>query len=208
MLPFSEILIFALAAFILVISPGPNMIYLISRSVCQGKKAGFISLLGVVCGFLFHILLLAFGLSAILFAIPFVFLTLKYLGIAYLLWLAWNAVKPGSKSVFDTRNLPDDAPFTLFQMGFLTNVLNPKVAVFYASLFPQFIEPELGGVFGQTLQLGLVQMGVSFSVNFLIVMTAGQVAGFLATHPTWVTIQKWFMGGVLVALAAKLSLDK
>lgn len=209
MIPLNELLIFALAALVLVISPGPNMIYLISRSITQGRKAGLISLIGVVAGFLFHIIMVSFGLTAILFAVPFAYTVLKTLGVAYLLYLAWQAIKPGSKGVFETRkDLPEDSPGKLFRMGFFTNVLNPKVAVFYLSLFPQFIKPEYGNVLIQSLLLGITQMMISFTVNFLIVLSAARMAGWFARKPQWIRVQKWFMASVLTALAAKMALDK
>lgn len=209
MIPFNELILFALAALVLVISPGPNMIYLISRSITQGRQAGLISLAGVLSGFFFHIVLVAFGLTAILFTIPFAYSILKFMGVGYLLYLAWQAVKPGSKGVFETRkDLPDDKPARLFSMGFLTNVLNPKVAVFYLSFFPQFIKPAYGSVFTQNLQLGITQMVVSFTVNFIIVLSAAKVAVWFARKPQWVKIQKWFMASVLTALAARMALDK
>lgn len=202
-------MLFALAALVLVISPGPNMIYLISRSITQGRKAGLISLAGVVCGFLFHIILVSFGLTAILFAVPFAYTVLKALGVIYLLYLAWQAVKPGSKGLFETRkDLAADGTRKLFRMGFFTNVLNPKVAVFYLSFFPQFIKPANGSVLLQSLELGVTQMLISFTVNFLIVLSAARVAAQFARKPQWVRIQKWFMASVLTALAAKMALDK
>jgi len=137
MIPFHELLLFALAALVLGISPGPNMIYLISRSITQGKQAGIISLLGVICGFLVHIVMVSFGLTALLFAVPIAYDLLKISGVIYLLYLAYQAIKPNGKSLFETReDLPHDKPGRLFIIGFLTNVLNPKVAVFYLSFFP------------------------------------------------------------------------
>ncbi|MBO9565884.1 MAG: LysE family translocator [Niastella sp.] len=209
MIPLNELLMFALAALVLVISPGPNMIYLISRSITQGRTAGLISLAGVICGFLFHIIMVSFGLTAILFAVPFAYTVLKTLGVLYLLYLAWQAVKPGSKGIFEAKkDLPVDGPTKLFRMGFLTNVLNPKVAIFYLSFFPQFIRPSYGSVLTQSLMLGVTQMLVSFTVNFIIVLSAARVAVWFAHKPQWVRIQKWFMASVLTALAAKMALDK
>jgi threonine/homoserine/homoserine lactone efflux protein len=209
MIPLNELLMFALAALVLVISPGPNMIYLISRSITQGRTAGLISLAGVICGFLFHIIMVSFGLTAILFAVPFAYTVLKTLGVLYLLYLAWQAVKPGSKGIFEAKkDLPVDGPAKLFRMGFLTNVLNPKVAVFYLSFFPQFIRPAYGSVFTQSLMLGVTQMLISFTVNFIIVLSAARVAVWFAQKPQWVRIQKWFMASVLTALAARMALDK
>jgi threonine/homoserine/homoserine lactone efflux protein len=173
MIPFNDILLFALAALVLVVSPGPNMIYLISRTITQGKNAGLISLIGVICGFLFHIIMVSFGLTAVLFAVPFAYTLLKTMGVFYLLYLAYQAIKPNSKNIFDTKtDLPNDKPRKLFIIGFLTNVLNPKVALFYLSFFPQFIKPEYGSIMIQSLQLGATQVFVSFSINFIIVLTS------------------------------------
>ena len=209
MIPLSDLLLFALAAFVLVISPGPNMIYLISRSITQGRRAGIISLSGVICGFLFHIIMVSLGLTALLFAVPIAYDILKTLGVVYLLYLAYQAIKPNSKSIFETRNdLPEDKPTKLFIIGFLTNVLNPKVAVFYLSFFPQFIKPEYGSIMTQGLQLGLTQVTVSFIINLIFVFTASKVAMFFAKNPTWVKAQKWFMASILTALAMKMALAK
>lgn len=209
MIPFHELIFFILAALILVISPGPNMIYLISKSITQGKKSGFISLAGVVCGFLFHIIMVSFGLTAVLLAVPLAYTILKAVGTVYLLYLAYQAIKPKSRNIFDVdKNSAHDSPKKLFTIGFLTNVLNPKVAVFYLSFFPQFIKPEYGSVFTQSLELGIIQVLISFSINFIIVLTAARVALFFSNNPVWVKIQKWFMASVLTYLAIKMAFSK
>lgn len=209
MIPFNELLYFALAAFALVITPGPNMIYLISRSITQGRRAGIISLAGIVCGFLFHIIMVAFGLTAILFAVPFVFSILKISGALYLLYLAYQAVKSNSKNIFEPGNdLQHDNTKRLFTMGLFTNVLNPKMAVFYLSFFPQFIKPEQGSVLAQCLQLGGMQMVISFTVNFLIILSAAKAAIWFSKKPAWVKAQKWFMASVLTGLAIKMAFTK
>ncbi|AZA84625.1 lysine transporter LysE [Chryseobacterium lactis] len=209
MIPFHELLFFILAALVLVMSPGPNMIYLISKSITQGKKSGFISLAGVVCGFLFHIVMVSFGLTAVLLAVPFAYGILKTIGTVYLLYLAYQAIKPKSKNIFEVdKSSPHDGPKKLFTVGFLTNVLNPKVAVFYLSFFPQFIKPQYGSVLTQSLELGVVQVLVSFSVNFIIVLTAAKVAVFFSNNPVWIKVQKWFMASVLTYLAIKMAFSK
>lgn len=208
MIPFNDLLLFGLAALIMVLSPGPNMIYLISRSLSQGKKAGIVSLLGVMCGFLFHILMVSFGLTAIFFAIPYAFVVVKFLGVGYLLYLAYNAVKSKNK-IFDAdQNLKSDKPLKLFNIGLLTNILNPKMAVFYLSFFPQFIKPEHGSILGQSFQLGITQILISFLVNFLIVISAAKMANWFSKKPIWLRIQKWFMTSVLTGLAVKMALTK
>lgn len=209
MIPIHDLIFFIIAAFILVISPGPNMIYLISGTITQGKKAGLTSLAGVICGFLFHIVMVSFGLTAVLFSVPYAYVVLKTLGTVYLLYLAYQAIKPNSKNIFEVdQNISIDRPRKLFTVGFLTNVLNPKVAVFYLSFFPQFIKPQYGSIFTQSLELGVIQVFVSFSINFIIVLTAAQAARFFAKNPTWIKVQKWFMASVLVFLAIKMALSK
>ncbi|MCT3809408.1 LysE family translocator [Elizabethkingia anophelis] len=209
MIPIHDLIFFIIAAFILVISPGPNMIYLISRTITQGKKAGLTSLAGVICGFLFHIVMVSFGLTAVLFSVPYAYVVLKTLGTVYLLYLAYQAIKPNSKNIFEVdQNISIDRPRKLFTVGFLTNVLNPKVAVFYLSFFPQFIKPQYGSIFTQSLELGVIQVFVSFSINFIIVLTAAQAARFFAKNPTWIKAQKWLMASVLGFLAIKMALSK
>jgi threonine/homoserine/homoserine lactone efflux protein len=209
MIPFNDLILFILSALILVISPGPNMIYLISRTITQGRTAGLISLAGVICGFLFHIIMVSFGLTAVLFAIPFAYTVLKTLGVIYLLYLAYQAIKPDSGNIFQpSEQLKLDGPRKLFTIGLTTNVLNPKVAVFYLSFFPQFIKPEYGSIMIQSLQLGIIQTLVSFTIDLLIILTASKVAFFFAQKPAWLRIQKWFMASVLSALAIKMALTK
>ena len=133
MISLHDWLLFTAAALFLVLTPGPNMIYVVSRSLCQGRMAGVISLFGVVAGFIVHMLAAAVGLSAIFIAVPLAFTILKWVGAAYLAYLAWQAVKPGARSPFEPQVLPPDPPRKLFLMGFLTNLFNPKVAMFYVA---------------------------------------------------------------------------
>ncbi|WP_428741139.1 LysE family translocator [Tenacibaculum sp.] len=207
MIPLNDLFLFGLAALIMVLSPGPNMIYLISRSLSQGKNAGIISLFGVMCGFLFHILMVSFGLTAIFFAIPYAFVVVKFLGVGYLLYLAYNSIKSGNK-IFAKQNLKPDKPIKLFNIGLMTNVLNPKMAVFYLSFFPQFIKPENGSILSQSFQLGIVQIIISFTVNLLIVIFAAKMASWFSKKPIWLRVQKWFMASVLTGLAMKMALTK
>ena len=208
MIPITDILVFALAALLMVLSPGPNMIYLISRSLSQGKDAGIISLFGVMCGFLFHILMVSFGLTAIFFAVPYAFVVVKFLGVGYLLYLAYNSVRSKNK-IFDAdHTLKKDKPFKLFNIGLMTNVLNPKMAVFYLSFFPQFIKPEYGSILSQSFQLGVVQVIISFIVNLLIVLSAAKMASWFSKKPIWLRVQKWFMASVLTGLAVKMAFAK
>lgn len=207
MVPSSDLLLFAAAALVMVLTPGPNMIYLVSRSLCQGRRAGVLSLFGVAAGFLVHMLAAAVGLTALFMAIPLGYEALKWAGSLYLLFLAWQAVKPGARSPFEARALPADPPRKLFFMGFLTNVLNPKIAVFYLAIFPQFVSPEHGSVLVQSVQLGFTQIAVSFSVNLCIVLSAARLAAWFARSPRWLAAQRYLMGTVLATLAVRLALE-
>ncbi|WP_063568745.1 LysE family translocator [Achromobacter ruhlandii] len=203
----ANLLTFALVALGMVLTPGPNMIYLVSRSISQGPKAGLISLSGVAVGFVFYVLCAAFGLTVLLMAVPYAYDALRFGGALYLLYLAWQAVRPGGRSPFQVRELPASSPRTLFTMGLVTNLLNPKIAVLYVSLLPQFIQPDHGSVFTQSIALGLTQVAISLSVNAVIAIMAGSIAGFLAGRPLWMVIQRWLMGTVLAGLAVRMALD-
>jgi threonine/homoserine/homoserine lactone efflux protein len=203
----TNILLFALAATIMALTPGPNMIYLISRSMCQGRFAGIISLAGVALGFIFYMLMAAFGLTAIFLAIPYAYEIIKMLGAAYLLWLAWKAISEKS-SPLKINRLPHHSLSKLFSMGFFTNILNPKVAIFYMSLFPQFINLNHGSVISQTLFLGFTQITISFIINGMIILTAAMIFNFLNNNAHWAKFQKWLMSLTLSGLAVKLLLTK
>ncbi|MEV4679165.1 LysE family translocator, partial [Actinomadura sp. NPDC049382] len=136
----------AVAAFALglVLTPGPNMIYLVSRTVTQGRRAGLVSLGGVAAGFVLYVAAATAGLTAVFTLVPALYTAIKIGGAAYLLWLAWQAVRPGGTAVFAPRELPADPPRRLFTMGLVTNLLNPKIAILYVSLLPQFADPARG----------------------------------------------------------------
>ena len=200
----SLLLVFVGAALLMALTPGPNMIYLISRSLCQGRAAGITSWFGVVLGFTVHMLCAAVGLTALFMAVPLGYELLKFAGALYLLWLAWQAVRPGSRSPFEARDLPAEPPHKLFVMGLLTSILNPKVAIFYLSVLPQFISPESGSVLSQSLLLGITQVCIGSTVNLVVTLSAAGIAGWFAKNRFWLAVQRYVMGLVLGALAFKL----
>ena len=207
MVPGTTLLAFTAVALGMVLTPGPNMMYLVSRSVCQGRAAGLVSLAGIALGFVLYLLLSAFGITAVAMAVPFAYDALRFCGAAYLAYLAWQALRPGARSPFEVRDLRPDSPRRLFTMGLLTNVLNPKVAALYLSLLPQFVDPARGSVLTQSLELGAAQIAVSVSVNSIVVWTAGAIAAFLDERPSWARAQRYLMGTVLGSLAARMALD-
>ncbi len=202
-----SLLAFVLLAFGMVLTPGPNMIYLISRSISQGPGAGLISLGGIALGFLFYVFCAAFGITAFVLAVPFAYDALRLAGVVYLLYLAWQSLRPGGRSPFHVRELAPDGPRKLFAMGFLTSLLNPKIAVFYLALLPQFIDPAAGSVLAQSIMLGFIQIAVSLSVNTLITLAAGSIALFLRTRPFWSLVQRWLMGTVLAGFALRMAME-
>lgn len=204
---FSSLIAFALICLGMVLTPGPNMIYLVSRSICQGPVAGLVSLGGVALGFVFYMLMSALGITVLVMAVPFAYDALKFAGAAYLLWLAWQAVRPGGRSPFQVRDLPKDSPRKLFMMGLVTNLLNPKAAVLYLSLLPQFVDPALGSVLLQSVVLGASQIAISITVNAMIALMAGSIALFLAGRPFWMVAQRWLMGTVLAGLAVRMATE-
>ncbi|UVA77618.1 LysE family translocator [Pandoraea commovens] len=200
-------LAFALVAFGMALTPGPNMMYLISRSLCQGPAAGLVSLGGVAVGFIVYMLCAAFGITALLFAVPYAYDVLRFGGALYLLWLCWQALKPGGRSPFEVTTLPKDSNRRLFTMGLFTSVLNPKIAMLYLALLPQFVHPDHGSVLTQSLVLGLTQIVVSVAVNASVALSAGSISRFLGQRPAWLRIQRWLMGGMLGALALRMATE-
>lgn len=195
---------FVAVALGMALTPGPNMIYLISRSLSQGPEAGLVSLIGVAIGFVIYMLLAAFGITAVFVVVPYAYDTLRLAGAGYLLYLAWGALKPGGRSPFQVRELSPDSPHKLVFMGLMTNLLNPKAAMLYLALLPQFVDPARGSVLAQSIVLGSLQILVSVTVNGIIAGTAGSISNFLARSPRWLLLQRWFMGTVLTGLAVNM----
>jgi threonine/homoserine/homoserine lactone efflux protein len=197
----------ALVALGMVLTPGPNMIYLVSRSIGQGWRAGMVSLAGTLVGFLVYMTMANVGLAAVFLVVPWLYTVVKLAGAAYLIYLAWKTLRPGGLSLFQARDLPRDSRAKLFRMGLVTNLLNPKAAIMYLALIPQFVQPAAGNVLLQGFILGGVQITVSMLVNAAIVLAAGGIAVFLGRRPAWVTWQRWITGTLLGAVGVKLALD-
>lgn len=174
----------------MALTPGPNMMYLVSRSVSQGRVAGLVSLVGTAVGFV---------------AVPWLYIGFKAAGAAYLAFLAWQALRPGGHGLFEQRNLQRDSHWKLLRMGLVTNLLNPKVAILYLALIPQFIDPTRRHTTAQGFALGAVQIAVGLTVNALIVLAAGSIAGLLKNRPSWTKWQRLTTGSLLGAVAIVLA---
>lgn len=191
----------------LALTPGPNMMYLVSRSISQGWRAGMMSLSGTAVGFVVYMVMANLGLAAVFLVVPWLFIALKIAGALYLLRLAYKTFRPGGKSLFETSELPRDSFGRLFRMGLLTNLFNPKVAILYLALIPQFIDPAAGSIIAQGFQLGAIQILVGVAVNGGIILAAGSIATYLQRRPTWMRWQKWITGTLLGAIGVKLAID-
>jgi threonine/homoserine/homoserine lactone efflux protein len=189
------------------VTPGPNMVYVMSRSIAQGRTAGLISLAGVMLGYLFYMFGAAFGITALFLSVPYAASVLGAVGAAYLFYLAWQAVKPGGRSPLEVRELPRERPRRLLAMGATTSLLNPKLAMIFLSLLPQFINYQDGSVFRQSLMLGSLLIVAFASVNGLVAICSGSMATFLSRRPGLLLAQRWMMGVVLLALGVHMSVD-
>jgi threonine/homoserine/homoserine lactone efflux protein len=204
-IPLDTLLIFAAASVLLALTPGPNLLYLLSRTMCQGTRAGFVSLAGTMSGVTVHMLAAAFGLSLVLLAVPFAFDAIRLAGAGYLLWMAWSTIRDDGG--FAPRPMEPAPDATLFRQALLTGILNPKVAIFYLSLLPQFIDPARGPVLAQSLILGTVQLLVALPIDGAWVLLAGGISRWFAKRPLWLKMQRWMLGGAFGALAAWLAFD-
>ncbi|MGV9426649.1 LysE family translocator [Streptomyces sp. NPDC003656] len=189
----------------MALTPGPNMMYLVSRSVSQGRAAGLVSLVGTGVGFLVYMTLANVGLAVVFVAVPWLYIGFKAVGAAYLAYLAWQALRQGGRGLFEPRGLQRDSYGKLLRMGLITNLLNPKVAILYLALIPQFIDPARGHTTAQGFALGGIQIAVGLTVNGLIVLAAGSVATLLKRRPTWAKWQRRLTGTLLAAVAITLA---
>jgi threonine/homoserine/homoserine lactone efflux protein len=205
--PLDTLLVFAALSLGLAATPGPNMLYLVSRALAQGTRAGMVSLAGCQAGSLAIMLCAAAGLTAALFAVPYAWDALRIGGALYLLWLAWQCVRPGGQPLFAPRALPAEPDARLFWVGFATAALNPKVALFYVAVLPPFIDPSRGHVFAQAAVLGAVQIATCAAFDAVLVRGAAGTARFLSTRPLWLAAQRYVLGAALALLAAKLALS-
>lgn len=205
----SSVIGIALVALGLVLTPGPNMVHLVSRSIAHGRRAGFVSLLGIATGFGIYLVAAVLGVVSFFALVPSAYLALKLAGAAYLAYLAWTMIRAKSHPLgVSGRDDRSDSNRRLFTMGLVTNLLNPKIAILYVSLLPQFIDPTRGSIGRQSLLLGMVQIAVALTINATIVLVAGSLASFLGRHPHVARVQRLTSGTILGGLAVRVALDR
>jgi threonine/homoserine/homoserine lactone efflux protein len=191
--------LFLATAVILAVSPGPAVLYIVARSVSQGRAAGVASCAGVACGGLVHVLAATIGLSAILAASAFAFELVKYAGAAYLIWLGLRKLTGASLTLpADTAETRSTA--RVFGDGVIVNVLNPKTALFFLAFLPQFVSPSRGPVSLQFLLLGLVFVTIAFCTDTGWSFVASGARAWLWRHPSVVSSERYLIGSVYVGL--------
>lgn len=195
---------FALVALIIALTPGPNVIYILSRSISQGRNAGLISLGGVTLGLSFYLLCTVSGITALMLAFPYAYDALRVGGTVYLLYLAWQMLKPGCSFLSQVRSMQKDSPGKLLVMGFVTSLLNPSVAILYLSLLPQFIDRSKGSVFAQSIVLGMIHIGACLIVNASLAVASEAVRVFFARRPAWQLLQQWVIGSMFLGLVVRM----
>ena len=197
--PLSGLGLFVVAAFLLLITPGPAVLYIVTRSMDQGRRAGLVSVAGVHAGTLVHIGAAAAGLSAVLTASALAFSVVKYLGAAYLVYLGVRRLLDRS-----VATAPADVPAVrlrrAFVDGFVVNLLNPKTALFFLAFLPQFVDVERGHVGGQILMLGLIFVGLGLVTDGLYALGAGSAARWLRASPRFLASERWVSGGMYIGL--------
>jgi len=202
--PLSTLPVFAAASLALLVIPGPSVMYIVARSSVQGPRAGMVSVLGVHAGSLIHVVAAAVGLSAVVMASSVVFTAVKALGGVYLIVVGIRTIL-GSRAAKATAAPPPPKPLQrLFLDGFLVNLLNPKVALFFLAFLPQFVSREHGAIWSQTLVLGLLYIAIGFCSDGVYAYLGGHAGRWVArvragrTRPS--RIGKYAEGGILIGL--------
>lgn len=202
------LIIFLGASLALILTPGQAMMYILSRGLGQGKRAGMVSAGGVVVGALMHTLLAALGVSAILAASAQAFLIMKYAGAAYLIFLGVQHLLSGGPASEKETESKRHTTGKLFLDGILANLLNPKLALFFLFFLPQFADPERGPVVLQILLLGLIYNSMVLLVQGTVGVLSGTAGDWIKGHTRFLRWQRRFTGSVLIALGAGLALTE
>jgi threonine/homoserine/homoserine lactone efflux protein len=190
--------LFSLAALALIVVPGPAVLYIVARSVDQGRQAGVVSALGIAVGGLVHVTAAVVGISALVVSSARAFEVVKYAGAAYLIVLGIRRLLTREEAVGDGR---DRAPLRqVFSQGVVVNVLNPKTALFFLAFLPQFVDPEAGSVALQTLLLGTIFVLLALASDSVYGLAAGTLGGALRRSAAYLRVQRYVSGSVFVGL--------
>lgn len=205
-LPIDILVTFAIAVVLLALAPGPDNLFVLTQSALNGAKSGLWVVLGLCSGLVFHSIAVAMGLAALLKASVVAFTLIKFAGVAYLLYLAYQALRAPVQALGDEA--PKRSPFALYRRGLIMNITNPKVAIFFLAFFPQFTDPAYGSMLMQIATLGVIFVISTLLVFGSVALLAGGLSDRMARTPK---VQLWMnrvAGVVFIGLAAKIALGE
>jgi threonine/homoserine/homoserine lactone efflux protein len=203
----STLALFAVACLALTAMPGPDMLLIASRSAAQGWRCGFATLAGIQVGTYCHALAAAFGLSQLFLAVPIAYDAVRYAGAAYLLYLAWKTFRSTGRVRAPETGTNRHSIGIVFRQGLLTNLLNPKMALFVLALFPQFVQPQAGSVAVQIMVLATVLNLIGLVVNGAVIVMASSAGRFFGTDRRWRRVPQVVLATVFAGLAVRLAFD-
>lgn len=206
----AHLFIYLLTVLTINLLPGPDMLYIMAQSMHHGKSRGMAAVFGISTGCCFHIMAVSIGLSALIFKSAIAFSIVKYIGAAYLLYLGVSSLKSKQSSILNTNTKIKSASWRkIYYQGMLTNILNPKVALFFMAFLPQFVvQNSSHSIAVQLLILGLIFNFSGTIVNILAACFFGQAKHWITKNPIAVYIQQKVTGLVLIGLSAKLALTR
>lgn len=200
------LLCFLGASAALTIAPGPDNLFVLTQGIARGRKPAIVTALGMCSGLSVHTTAAAFGISAVFYSSAVAFSVVKYAGAAYLLYLAWQTL--AEQSTVTLSNADGRAAVALFKRGFIMNVLNPKVAMFFLAFLPQFVTPDTECFTFEVLVLGLIFMIQAVIIFCLIGFFAGSIGDFLLARPRIAKYFGWLTAGVFASLGVRLALTE
>jgi threonine/homoserine/homoserine lactone efflux protein len=204
----SHILLFTLAAVLIVLVPGPNMTFLITCAANYGRRTAILALLGSNAALLTLGILTGLGLSSLLMAVPLVYDGLKIAGAFYFFWLAFKSIFLKVNSLDENQVSSVYSDPVAFRNGYLTNILNPKAAVFYVAIFPQFLIPGLGYMVLQGTALSLVHAAVSFTINSIIIISVNHMSARFKESRKVHLLKKWGTAIIFTAFGIRMLMQK
>lgn len=202
------IILFTTAAIVITLCPGPSMLYVMSRSIAQGRTAGCFSALGLSTGLLLHTLAASMGLSFIFLRSPLIYMIVKYLGALYLLYLGLQMLLSRNHILDPENGVTKTAKSRIYGQGIVTEILNPKTALFYLSFLPQFVDPSRGHPGLQMFVFGCILLLTALSMDLFIAVTGGTMSGWFRRNPAIKKGQQWLAGTVLIGLGIRLAISR
>lgn len=205
---FSTFMLFAAASLVLTATPGPDMLLIASRSVSQGRSAGFLTYAGIAVGTYCHAIAAGLGLSQLFLTVPIAYEVVRWAGCIYLLYLAYKTIRTEGFAFSPSPVLKRLSGKRMFTEGLATNLLNPKMALFVLALFPQFVNPAGGSLLLQMVLLATVLNGIGFIVNGTVILLGGHIRSHLSAMRRFPKLPQYLLATVFAGLACRLALGE